>query len=154
VGPFRIIDAGIRRWLWAHSGLLTLLLRWAHSGFSTLLLGGDCGPNQECQYLCFGGPIQDYRRRYSAVAMGPFRTIGRILLHLWSAHSTMLPAYIHGPIRIYRRHRFALEVGPFETISNTSVLALNPFGPIRRFRHTNSTSLKVFLDGPTRDHPH
>ena len=87
VGLFRIVDAGIRRWLrahsgistllprWAHSGISTLLLRWAHSGLSTLLLGGDCGPIHECRYLCFGGSIQDYRRRYSALAMGPFRYI-------------------------------------------------------------------------------
>jgi hypothetical protein len=47
VGPFRNIDIGIRRWLWAHSGMSMLL----------------------------GGPIQDYRRRYSALAMGPFRYI-------------------------------------------------------------------------------
>jgi hypothetical protein len=75
-------------------------------------------------------------------------------LHQWSAHSTMAPAYIHGPIRIYRWHHFALEVGRFETIGDTFVLVLYPFGPIRHFRHTNSTSLKAFHEGPTRDHPH
>ena len=47
VGPFRIIDAGIRRWLWADSGVSTLL----------------------------GGPIQDYRHCYSVEAAGQFRYI-------------------------------------------------------------------------------
>jgi hypothetical protein len=47
VGPFRNIDTGIWWWLWAHSGMLMLL----------------------------GGPIQDYRCRYLALAMGPFRYI-------------------------------------------------------------------------------
>src|SRR6202789_3897906 len=180
VGPFRIIDAGIRRCLWAHSGISTLLPRWAHSGLSTPVFGVGYGPIQvyrrcclggpihdyrlhhsaaavgpfENIDLCFGGPTQDYRSQYSVLAVGPFKNIGGILLHQRSAYSTMLPAYIHGPIRIYRRHRFALEVGRFETIGDTSVLVLNLFGPIRHFRHTNSTSLKAFQEGPTRDHRH
>src|ERR1700722_14455608 len=180
VGPLRIIDAGIRRWLWAHSGISTLLLRWAHSGLSTPVFGVGYGPIQvyrrcclggpihdyrlhhsaaavgpfENIDLCFGGPTQDYRSQYSVLAVGPFKNIGGILLHQRSAYSTMSPAYIHGPIRIYRRHRFALEVGRFETIGDTSVLVLNLFGPIRHFRHTNSTSLKAFQEGPTRDHRH
>ena len=50
-GPFGVIDAGIRRWLWADSDMSTLLggpiqdyrrryrrWLWAHSGISTLLL--------------------------------------------------------------------------------------------------------------------
>jgi hypothetical protein len=44
VGPFRIIDAGIRHWLWAHSGMSTLLLQWAHSGLLTLVFGVGHGP--------------------------------------------------------------------------------------------------------------
>src|SRR3984957_16140878 len=75
VGPFGIIDAGIRRWLWAHSGISTLLPRWAHSGLSTPVFGDGYGPIQVYRHCCFGGPTQDYRRRYSAMAMGPFRYI-------------------------------------------------------------------------------
>ena len=75
VGPFRIIDAGIQRWLWAHSVISTLLLQWAHSELSTPVFGGGYGPIQVCRHCCFGGPIQDYRRRYSALAMGPFNYI-------------------------------------------------------------------------------
>src|SRR6202789_1138632 len=74
-GPTQDYRSRYSVWLWAHSGMSTLLLRWARSGLSTLLLGGDCGPIHECRYLCFGGPIQDYRRWYSAVSMGPFRYI-------------------------------------------------------------------------------
>ena len=75
VGPFRIIDAGIQRWLWAHSVISTLLLQWAHSELSTPVFGGGYGPIQVCRHNCFGGPIQDYRRRYSGLAMGPFNYI-------------------------------------------------------------------------------
>src|SRR3984957_14921293 len=75
VGPFMIIDAGIRWWLWAHSGISTLLPRWAHSRLSTPVFGDGYGPIQVYRRCFLGGPTQDYRRRYSAMAMGPFRYI-------------------------------------------------------------------------------
>src|ERR1700722_7963337 len=130
VGPFGIIDAGIRRWLWAHSGISTLLPRWAHSGLSTPVFGDGYGPIQVYRHCCFGGPTQDYRRRYSAMAMGPFRYIdiaasvgplriidAGIRRWLWahSGISTLLPRWAHsglstpvfgvgyGPIQVYRR---------------------------------------------------
>jgi hypothetical protein len=80
VGPFGIIDAGIRRWLWAHSGMSTLLLRWAHSGLSMPVFGVGYGPIQVYQHCCFGGPTQDYRHRYSVMAMGPFRITDIVIL--------------------------------------------------------------------------
>ena len=51
VGPFEIIDRTARRWLWAHSRILTQPL------------GGGCGP------------IREYRHNHSVVAAGPFKNI-------------------------------------------------------------------------------
>src|ERR1700679_940391 len=75
VGPFRFIGDTIQRWLWAHSRISTSLFWWAHSGLSTLIFGNGYGPTQEYQHFPFSGPIQVYRRNYSAMAMGPPRTI-------------------------------------------------------------------------------
>ena len=74
-GPFRIIVIIIRWWLWAHSGISTLLLRRAHLGLSSLLFGGGCGPIHVHRHYCLGGPIQDYRHNHSAVVVGPFKSI-------------------------------------------------------------------------------
>jgi hypothetical protein len=75
VGPFRHIDAGIRRWLLTHSAISTLLLWWAHSEILMQVFGDGYGPIQLYRHCCFGGPIRDYRCRYQAVAMGPFSYI-------------------------------------------------------------------------------
>jgi hypothetical protein len=101
VGPFRIIDTVIRRWLWAHSGISMLLPRWAHSGLSTLVFGVGYWPFQVYRRCCLGGPIQDYRRRYSALAMGPFRIIDTgIRCWLWahSGISTLLLWWAHSGV--------------------------------------------------------
>ena len=100
VGPFRIIDARIRQWLWAHSAISTLLLRWADSGLSTPVFGGGYGPIQLYRHCCFGGPIQEFRRRYSVVAIGPFRYIDIIILQLLWAHSRISTSASVGPLKI------------------------------------------------------
>jgi hypothetical protein len=63
VGSFEIIDRTARRWLWAHSRILTKPL------------GGGYGP------------IQDNRQNHSAVAVGPFENIDKTTRWWPWAHS-------------------------------------------------------------------
>src|ERR1700722_16274462 len=149
-GPIQNCRRHIRRWLWAHSVISTLLLRWAHSELSTPVFGGGYGPIQVCRHCCFGGPIQDYRRRYSALAMGPFRyiniaaSVGPFMNVDTSAlvgPFRIIDAGIRrdygpiqvcrhccfgGPIHDYRRRYSAVAMGPFMNV-DTSALA----GPLR-----------------------
>src|ERR1700722_19682546 len=111
-------------------GLPLPISRWAHSGLSTPVFGVGYGPIQIHRHCCLGGPIQNCRRRYSLLAMGPFRYIDIAALvgpfkiidagirrWLWahSDTSTLLPRWAHselstpvfgfghGPIQIYRQ---------------------------------------------------
>ena len=112
VGPFKIMEAGIRRWLWAHSDISTLLLRWAHSGLSTPVFGGGYGPIQVHRHCCFGGPIQDCRHCYSAVAMGPFR-YDDVARRAHSGLSTPVSAVAMGP---FMNVDTPALVGPFRIV--------------------------------------
>ena len=88
VGPFTIIDIIIRRRLWAHTRISTLLLWWAHSGLWTLYFGGGRWPIHKYRHQFFSGPIRDYRYFYFMVTVGPFIIIVvNIQLWMW-AHLT------------------------------------------------------------------
>jgi hypothetical protein len=86
VGPFRIINPIIRRPLWAHMRMLTLLL---------------------------GGPIQDYRYHYSVTAEGPFVNVD---IATWWAHSGLSTSSFSRGCRSTRECRHCRPVGPFRII--------------------------------------
>src|ERR1700722_5610342 len=128
VGPFRIIDIVTRWRLWAHSCMSIPLLWWAHSGLSTPVFGGGYGPIQVYRRCCFGGPIHDYRRRYSAVAMGPFMNVDTSALagplriieagirRGYGPIQVCRHCFFGGPTQDYRRRYSALAMGPFRYI--------------------------------------
>src|SRR3984957_17164985 len=156
MGPFRIIDAGIRWWLWAHSGISTLLPRWAHSGLSTPVFGDGYGPIQIYRHCCFGGPTQDYRSQYS-VWLWAHSGMSTLLLR-WarSGLSTLLFGGGYGPIQVYRRcclggpiHDYrrrysAVAMGPFMNVDTSALVGpfriidagiRRDYGPIQVCRH-------------------
>jgi hypothetical protein len=84
VGPFRIVDAGILRWLWAASGSVDVARR-AHSGLSTPVSAVAMGP---------------FRYIDIAALVGPFRIIDIIILQLLWAHSRISTSASLGPLKI------------------------------------------------------
>jgi hypothetical protein len=135
---------------------VNIATRWAHSRLSTSLFGDGCGPTRECRQLRFGGPIQDYRRRYSAVAVGP---LANVEIATWWAHSGLSISIFGGgcgptrkcrhlrfggPIKDHRHHYSPVALGP---LANVDIAA--------RWAHSGlSTSLFGDGCGPTHECRH